>query len=94
VTRAAGRLAADQVEQQYGLWQAADEEIEAMAAPASRLAYRRLPEEARGSSDLFDVLDLALATAGYVLRNLQLRTQLRTARQLHEAAAAQPEPAP
>lgn len=91
VTRQLARVAADPVEQQYGLWRLDDGEADAIARPAARIAYRKLPEGATGNSDALDVLDLVLAVGGYVWRNLSIRSQLRAARQLGDVQA---EPAP
>jgi hypothetical protein len=87
VSRNAARIVATPVERQYGLWVAEPDEIEGIAVPASKIAYRRLPDDAKGGGEIFDVLDLVLATAGYVLRNLQLRAEIRTTMQLAEPAA-------
>lgn len=91
VTRQLARIAADPVERQYGLWVPEDGEIRGIAEPASRIAFRRLPEGATGNSDVLDIVDLALALGGYVWRNVSMRQQLRAARQL---GAEQAEPAP
>ncbi|MFC8717770.1 hypothetical protein [Kitasatospora sp. NPDC057198] len=94
VTRQLARVAADPVEQQYGLWRPEDGEIEAIARPASRLAHRNLPDGATGNSELLDVFDLMVAVGGYVARNVMLRRQLRAARQLGaEPGPAEPAPA-
>ncbi|MEV4557797.1 hypothetical protein AB0K51_12445 [Kitasatospora sp. NPDC049285] len=90
VTRQLARIAADPVEQHYGLWRPEDGEIEAIARPAARIAFRRLPEGATGNSDALDVVDLVLALGGYVWRNVSMRQQLRAARQLGDAGESAP----
>lgn len=87
VTGTLNRVAADEVEQANGLWLASREDIDGMAEPASRLAYRRMPEGATGNRELFDVLDLVLAVGGYIFQNLQLRSRIRAARMLAEMGA-------
>jgi hypothetical protein len=85
-------VVADEVEQKYGLWLATEDEIDGISAPASRLAYRRLPEGATGNVELFDIVDLVLAGAAYVVRNIQLRGRLRAARRLQAEAGPDPDP--
>lgn len=90
VTGTVSTIAADATEREYGLWRADDDDQEGIAAPASRLVYRRLPDEAK-NSDVLDLFSLALAVGGYLAKNLRLRAQLRAARAQADLAG---EPAP
>jgi len=78
-------FAADVVEREYDLWRADQDDVDDISAPASRLVYRRLPAEAKGT-DTIDLLHLALAVAGYVGKNLKLRAEIRRARAMADLA--------
>ena len=80
-----GFLARDQEEADNGLWKADEDDLTDMSNPASRLIYRRLPEDAKGGSDPIDLLQLGVAIAGYVAKNLQLRARLRAQYQQDQA---------
>lgn len=80
VTRVVSRIAArSPEEQQFGVWKADHEDVEAISTPAARVIWRRLPEEAR-SSDTVDLVVLALAVIGYVAKNVDLKWELAKAR--------------
>lgn len=87
---ASGYLARSQEEADHDLWKADDDDLTDISSPASRLIYRRLPDDAKGGSDPIDLLQLAVAVAGYVAKNLQLRGRLKAANQLDEAAEESP----
>lgn len=87
---AAGYLARNQEEADHDLWKADDDDLTDISSPAARLIYRRLPDDAKAGSDPIDLLQLTVAVAGYVAKNLQLRGRLRAAKQLDEAAEESP----
>jgi len=76
ITNAVAAIAADATEREFGLWRAGSGDIDGMSAPASRILWRRLPDEAK-ESDTVDLIGLALAVAAYVGKNLALRTAVR-----------------
>lgn len=90
VCKAVAGFIADQEQRDAGLWIPDDEDVHDVAAPAANIVYRRLPDEAKGG-DVIDIMALGLALVGYVGKNLALRAQLRTARQLQEAQGVQPD---
>jgi hypothetical protein len=75
-TNVLATIAANPTEQEYGLWRADDDDLDGIARPASRLIYRRLPDEAR-NSDAIDLFGLALAIGAYVAKNLRIRSVLK-----------------
>jgi hypothetical protein len=76
VTNALAVIAADQTQQEYGLWRADDDDLDGISRPAARLIYRRLPDEAK-NSDAIDLFGLALAIGGYIAKNLRIRSTLK-----------------
>jgi hypothetical protein len=78
---AAGFLVLDEEEKEEGLWRADEDDLTDISNPASRLIYRRLPDDAKSGSDPIDLLQLAVAVAGYVGKNLQRRGFLRQSKQ-------------
>lgn len=76
VTNLVASIAATAAEQEFGLWRAEEEDVDALAAPASRILYRRLPEEAKGS-DTVDLFTLGLALIGYVGKQLHRKAAIR-----------------
>jgi hypothetical protein len=91
VTNAVAVIASDSYEQEYGLWRADADDIEGIAAPASRILYRRLPDEAKGT-DTLDLFGMALAVAGYLAKHLRLKAGLKQLRALDHGPAEQPAP--
>jgi hypothetical protein len=89
ITGALATIAADEVEKEYGLWRADPDDVEGIAAPAARLVYRRLPDEAKGT-DALDIFQLGLAVAGYLAKQLHRRAALR---QLRATGQLQDQPA-
>lgn len=89
-SRLVHRLAATAAEREYGLWLADGDDINDIAGPASRLAWRRIPREAR-NADLVDITELAFAVGGYVQKNLADRAMIR---QRAAAGDEQPDPDP
>ncbi len=87
---ASGFLARDQEEADLDLWKADDDDLTDISNPASRLIYRRLPDDAKGGSDPIDLVQLAVAVAGYVAKNLQKRGRLAAARALDQVAEETP----
>ncbi|NUO44667.1 MAG: hypothetical protein HOV82_21865 [Streptomyces sp.] len=81
---------ADQEQREAGLWAPDAEDVEDVSKPAANIVYRRLPDEAKGG-DMIDLFALGLALVGYVGKNLALRAELKTLRQLQEAQGIQPE---
>jgi hypothetical protein len=79
VTNAVAVIAADATEQQFGLWRADKDDVDGISGPASRIVYRRLPDEAR-DSDALDLFGIGLAIAAYVAKQLKLKADLRAAR--------------
>ena len=83
-------LAADEEDRALGLWAPDPEDIEDIAEPAANLVYRRVPEEARGG-DALDLIQLALAVAGYVGKNIQRRSVIRAHRLAAQVAGEEPQ---
>ena len=83
-------FAADEEERALGLWAPDPEDIEDIAEPAANLVYRRVPEEARGG-DALDLIQLALAVAGYVGKNVQRRSLIRAHRLAAQVAGEEPQ---
>jgi hypothetical protein len=72
-------------EKDYELWRADEDDIESISAPASRIIWRRLPDDAKGS-DTIDLLQLTLGIAGYLGKNLKTQREIRRAAELDQAA--------
>jgi hypothetical protein len=66
----------DERQAEPDLWRADEDDVEAISAPAARIIWRRLPEDAKGS-DPIDILHMALGVAGYVGKNMAVRRRLR-----------------
>lgn len=81
---------ADQEQREAGLWAPDGEDVHDVSAPAANIVYRRLPDDAKGG-DVIDLFALGLALVGYVGKNLALRQELRTLRQLQEAQGITPD---
>jgi hypothetical protein len=64
------------LERQHELYLPDEDDVEAIAEPLASLASRRLPEGA-GDPDVEDLISLAFGVAGYVVKQLQLRAQIR-----------------
>ncbi|WP_158761731.1 hypothetical protein [Streptomyces sp. NRRL S-146] len=90
VCRTVASFVADQDQREAGLWTPDDDDVKDVSTPAANIVYRRLPDEAKGG-DVIDLFALGLALVGYVGKNLALRAELRTLRQLQEAQGIQPE---
>ncbi|MGW3921354.1 hypothetical protein [Streptomyces sp. NPDC005093] len=76
VTNMVASVAANETEQEYGLWRADPDDVDGISRPAARLLYRRLPGEAR-DSDAIDLFGLALALGAYLVKNFRARSTLR-----------------
>ena len=87
---ASGFLTRDQEEADHGLWVADEDDLTDISNPASRLIYRALPEDAKGGSNPIDLLQLGVAIAGYVAKNLQIRSRIRAQYQLDQADGETP----
>jgi hypothetical protein len=90
VCKVVAAFIADQEQREAGLWTPDGEDVHDVSAPAANIVYRRLPDDAKGG-DVIDLFALGLALVGYVGKNLALRAQLRTERQLQEAQGITPE---
>ena len=90
VCKVVAAFVADQEQREAGLWAPDGEDVHDVSAPAANIVYRRLPDDAKGG-DVIDLFALGLALVGYVGKNLALRAELRTLRQLQEAQGIQPE---
>ncbi|HEY1178812.1 MAG TPA: hypothetical protein VGF17_21880 [Phytomonospora sp.] len=79
VTEAAHQTATagDIVAQELGIWLADDQDVDGIAKPAAAIAARRSPEV---GGDLVDGIALAIAVAGYVVKQFSKLRALRTAR--------------
>jgi hypothetical protein len=75
---------ADQEERELGLWTPDADDVDDISGPAANIVYRRLPDDAKGG-DLIDLFALGLAVVGYVGKNLQHRSAIRTNRRLQAA---------
>lgn len=80
------------LQRETGLWWPDDDDVQDVAAPAANLIYRRVPEEARGG-DTLDLIQLGLALAGYVGKQLQRRAYLQQVEALTATAGETPAPA-
>lgn len=63
------RFAATPVERDFGLWRPDEDEEKGIAEPVARIAWRRIPPEAK-ESDVVDLMALGLALIAYVGRNM------------------------
>lgn len=90
ICKTVAALIADQEQREAGLWTPDDDDVHDVAAPATNIVYRRLPDDAKGG-DVIDLVALGLAVLGYVVKNVQYGSQLRTMRQLQAAQGIQPE---
>jgi hypothetical protein len=83
------------LEREHELYLPDEDDVEAIAEPLAGLASRRLPEGA-GDPDVEDLISLAFGVAGYVVKQLALRSQIRAyKRQLAQTATVDhtpPEP--
>jgi hypothetical protein len=89
VTGAVSAIAATATEREFGVWQADPEDVEGIAHPATRIIWRRLPDDAKGS-DVVDLLGLALSLAAYVGKNFVRRAEIRGAIERGEITVAAP----
>jgi hypothetical protein len=81
VTNAVAAIAAaDAAERQFGVWRADRDDVEGISAPAARILYRKLPDEAK-ESDALDLFSIGLALAAYIGKNVALRLELRSLRE-------------
>jgi hypothetical protein len=64
-------------ERDHGLWLATEEEIAAIADPLAGLASRRMGEGPE-NPDLTDLIKLAIGVAAYGMRQLHVRSRLRS----------------
>jgi hypothetical protein len=82
-------MAATPTEQEHGVWRADPEDVEGIAQPATRIIWRRLPDDAKGS-DAVDLIGLALSLAAYVGKNVMRRAEIRGAIQRGEIEPTMP----
>lgn len=69
------------------LWLADEEDVENITAPLARIAARHAPISGGEANDLADGLEAALATTGYVVKNIRRQAE-------EQAAAAGPQVPP
>ena len=89
ITNAVAAIAASEAERGHDLWRADADDVDGISAPASRIVYRRLPEEAR-DSDALDLFGVALALAAYLAKNLRAKAAIRAELAAGNAPAATP----
>lgn len=89
VCRLVAIVAADDEERALGVWHPDPEDIEDIAEPAASLVWRRVPADARGG-DAMDILQLSLAIAGYVGKNVKRRAEIRAARRFMAESGYEP----
>lgn len=70
-------------------WLADEQDTDVIGPPAGRLIARHTPlPDGEDTSDLVDAIELAIGTAGYVMKNLMRRAQELNARRREAAAQA------
>lgn len=84
VCKVVAAFIADQDQREAGVWTPDEDDVHDVSAPAANIVYRRLPDDAKGG-DVIDLFALGLAVVGYVVKNLQHASEIRTLRQLQAA---------